>query len=131
MADEEDRILADARKLPYAERVVHKNWKARSEAYEGIQAACERALTDEDDCFAEFGELLGVMPSPLCCCCEWLGPILLILFSCTDDFVLRQRPAFARRRRTAMWQLSTKGLMLLWPTSLGQMRLRPAGGCVY
>lgn len=80
MADEEDRILADARKLPYAERVVHKNWKARSEAYEGMQAACERALSDEDECFAELGELLHVTTSPVLCCGGWRSPILLILF---------------------------------------------------
>lgn len=70
MAEEENRILADARKLPYAERVLHKNWKARSEAYEGIQAACERAITAKDECFAEFGKHLRVFASLSCLCCE-------------------------------------------------------------
>lgn len=52
---EEDKILADARKLPLSERVAHKSWKARSEAYDSINSACDRALSEEDECFAECG----------------------------------------------------------------------------
>ncbi len=52
---EEEKILSDARKLPLSERVAHKSWKARSEAYDSVAAACERALSEEDECFAEYG----------------------------------------------------------------------------
>lgn len=57
MADQdEEKILADARKLSFSERVAHKSWKARSEAYDSIASACERALSEADDCFAEYGK---------------------------------------------------------------------------
>ena len=52
---EEDKILADARKLPLSERVAHKSWKVRSEAYDSIASACDRALSEEDECFVECG----------------------------------------------------------------------------
>lgn len=56
MSDQdEEKILADARKLPISERVAHKSWKARGEAYDSISTACERALNEDDECFREFG----------------------------------------------------------------------------
>lgn len=56
MADQdEEKVLADARKLPFSERVASKNWKVRSEAYENIASACKRALSETDACFDEFG----------------------------------------------------------------------------
>ncbi len=86
MAEEEEKILADARKLPYIERVTHKNWKARSEAYEGMREACERALSNEDDCFTEFGER-QTCSNPyqgLYTGCH--SPILLMLFPAEGDY---------------------------------------------
>jgi alpha-N-acetylglucosamine transferase len=59
MADnDEQKVLADARKLPYSERVAHKNWKVRSEAYESIASTCSRAFSENDECFYEFGTSL-------------------------------------------------------------------------
>jgi len=53
MAEEEDTALADARKLPLADRVCHKNWKVRGEAYDSIATACERAFNSDE--VAEYG----------------------------------------------------------------------------
>ena len=72
---DEDKILADARKLPVSERVAHKSWKARSEAYDSIASACERALSEEDDCFAEYGE--PVVSSPLLSVAFITCPVIL------------------------------------------------------
>ena len=55
MAEEEDVALAEARKLPLAERVSHKNWKVRGEAYDSIASACGRAF--DSDGVTEYGEL--------------------------------------------------------------------------
>lgn len=56
MADDEVKVLADAKKLPMPERVAHANWKARSAAYDDIKQACSRVYEDSDPCLNEFGE---------------------------------------------------------------------------
>ena len=55
MAEDDEAVLSEVRKLPLAERVSHKNWKARGEAYDSIASACERAVGDSD--VAEFGAI--------------------------------------------------------------------------
>lgn len=55
MADEEETILANARKLPLSERVTHKNWKARSEAFDDIRERCEGAFSNDDPVLIEAG----------------------------------------------------------------------------
>ena len=47
MADDAQE-LEQAAKLPFAERVSHKNWKIRAEAYTDIKNACERATSEDD-----------------------------------------------------------------------------------
>ena len=54
-AEDEDKLLAAAKKLPLSDRVVHKNWKVRAEVHEDIRSACERALGDEDPFLEECG----------------------------------------------------------------------------
>ena len=56
MADDEVKVLADAKKLPMPERVAHANWKARSAAYDDIKQACSRVYEDSDPCLNEYGE---------------------------------------------------------------------------
>ena len=55
MAEDDEAVLSEVRKLPLAERVSHKNWKARGEAYDSIASACERAVGNSD--VAEFGAI--------------------------------------------------------------------------
>ena len=44
----------EARKLPLVERVSHKNWKVRGEAYDSIAAACDKAF--DSDGVTEYGK---------------------------------------------------------------------------
>jgi cytoskeleton-associated protein 5 len=55
MADDEVKLLADAKKLPLADRVAHSNWKARSAVYEDIAAGCKAIFDDSDPKLAEYG----------------------------------------------------------------------------
>lgn len=55
MAEDEAKVLADAKRLSLADRVEHKNWKVRSEAYEDLKARCDRAFSDSDPIFEEAG----------------------------------------------------------------------------
>jgi len=45
---DETKLLADAKKLPWDERVGHKNWKVRQDAYVDMAGAC-RAIHDPKD----------------------------------------------------------------------------------
>ena len=54
---EEAEVLAEAAKLPIAERAAHANWKARAAAFEDVKAACERAFSADDPQLQTFGAL--------------------------------------------------------------------------
>ena len=45
---EEAKELAEAKNLPLADRAEHKIWKVRSEAFEDVSAACDKAFTSAD-----------------------------------------------------------------------------------
>ena len=53
MSDEQE--LANARQQPMDVRVDHKNWKARSEAFEDIRKALDRVFSSDDLCINESG----------------------------------------------------------------------------
>ncbi|KAK9814323.1 hypothetical protein WJX72_004049 [[Myrmecia] bisecta] len=57
MADEEVKVLAEAKNLPFPERVAHKNWKVRAEAYDDIKAGCQRVFNAEDPVLTQFAPL--------------------------------------------------------------------------
>lgn len=59
MAEEEATLLAEAAKLPLAERAAHSLWKARVAAYEEVAAVCQRVFSSDDPQLEKFGE-----PSP-------------------------------------------------------------------
>lgn len=52
----DEKQLADAKKLPIAERVTHSNWKVRSAAFEDISDACAKARSPDDKIFGEYGK---------------------------------------------------------------------------
>ena len=56
MADDEAQVLAAAKKLPLEDRVEHKNWKVRSEAYEDVRAGCTSAFSSSDPIIDAAGE---------------------------------------------------------------------------
>ena len=56
MAEDQEKILQDAKKLPYEARVAHKSWAVKAAAFEDIGADCKKALDPKDDIFHETGE---------------------------------------------------------------------------
>lgn len=63
MADDEQKILLEARRLPLPDRVGHKNWRVRSEAWEDVRARCERAFSSSDPILDEAGEMQCIVCS--------------------------------------------------------------------
>lgn len=56
MGDDEAKVLADAKKLSYSDRVAHKNWKVRSEAFEDVRTGCSRASGASDTIVQQAGK---------------------------------------------------------------------------
>ena len=56
MADDEVNILSAAKQLSYADRVAHKNWKVRGEAFDDINSSCRKVFSDEDPVLNQYGE---------------------------------------------------------------------------
>ncbi|KAG0450884.1 hypothetical protein HPP92_026450 [Vanilla planifolia] len=57
MSTEEERLLKEAKKLPWDERLFHKNWKVRNEANIDLAAACDSIIDPKDPRLREFGPL--------------------------------------------------------------------------
>ncbi|KDD73569.1 hypothetical protein H632_c2048p1, partial [Helicosporidium sp. ATCC 50920] len=82
MADEDAKILADALKLPLAERAEHKNWKVRSALFESLRESFAKAFSEDDPILAESAPLFAkgagdananVMDKALEALCAWLA----------------------------------------------------------
>ncbi|KAG5516858.1 hypothetical protein RHGRI_037556 [Rhododendron griersonianum] len=41
MMSEDERLLKEARKLPWEDRLTHKNWKVRNKANTDLASVCE------------------------------------------------------------------------------------------
>eukprot|EP00983_Pelagomonas_calceolata_P131443 1161776-Pelagomonas_calceolata.AAC.11 len=54
MSDEATAI-AEAKKLPWPDRIAHPNWKVRSAAFDDINVACNGVYDENDPCLQEFG----------------------------------------------------------------------------
>lgn len=54
---EEDKAIEEIRRKPLAERVEHKLWKARVEAFEYIKSCCTKIFAEDDPALSEFGAL--------------------------------------------------------------------------
>ncbi|XP_038695975.1 protein MOR1-like [Tripterygium wilfordii] len=52
---EEEKLLKEAKKLPWEDRLVHKNWKVRSEANIDLAALCDSITDPKDPHLREFG----------------------------------------------------------------------------
>ncbi len=55
MAEEEASLLISARGLPFSERVAHKNWKVRAEAFDDLKATCEKVFSPDDPQLTSIG----------------------------------------------------------------------------
>ena len=52
---EDDKVIEEARRKPLAERVEHKLWKVRVEAFEYIKSCCTKIFAEDDPALSEFG----------------------------------------------------------------------------
>lgn len=53
---EEEKLLKEARKLPWSDRLSHKNWKVRNEANVDLAGVCNSIMDPKDSRIREFGE---------------------------------------------------------------------------
>ncbi|XP_057949966.1 protein MOR1 isoform X2 [Malania oleifera] len=54
---EEEKLLKEAKKLPWEDRLLHKNWKVRNEANIDLAAVCDSIRDPKDSRLREFGPL--------------------------------------------------------------------------
>ncbi|XP_073114484.1 protein MOR1 isoform X2 [Elaeis guineensis] len=57
MATEDEKLLKEAKKLPWEERFFHKNWKVRNDANIDLAALCESISDPKDPRFRDFAPL--------------------------------------------------------------------------
>ncbi|URD81256.1 CLASP N terminal [Musa troglodytarum] len=55
MATEDEKLLKDAKKLPWDERLLHKNWKVRNDANIDLAAVCDSITDPKDPRLRELG----------------------------------------------------------------------------
>ncbi|XP_042428595.1 protein MOR1-like [Zingiber officinale] len=55
MSTEEEKLLKEAKKLPWEDRLLHKNWKVRNEANIDLAAVCDSITDPKDPRLREFG----------------------------------------------------------------------------
>jgi hypothetical protein len=56
MSTEDEKLLKEAKKLPWDERLQHKNWKVRNDANIDLAALCDSITDPKDARLREFGE---------------------------------------------------------------------------
>jgi cytoskeleton-associated protein 5 len=54
---EEEKLLKEAKKLPWEDRLAHKNWKVRNDGNVDIAALCDTIMDPKDPRLKEFGPL--------------------------------------------------------------------------
>jgi hypothetical protein len=64
MSTEDEKLLKEAKKLPWDERLQHKNWKVRNDANIDLAALCDSITDPKDARLREFGEPHAPLPSP-------------------------------------------------------------------
>ncbi|KAL3643399.1 Protein MICROTUBULE ORGANIZATION 1 [Castilleja foliolosa] len=55
MSSEDEKLLKEAKKLPWEDRLTHKNWKVRNDANIDLAAVCDSISDPKDPRFREFG----------------------------------------------------------------------------
>ncbi|CAD7700615.1 unnamed protein product [Ostreobium quekettii] len=59
MSDDEKAQIDEARKKPLCERVEHKLWKVRLEAFELIKSLCAKIVSEDDPVLSDVGPMLA------------------------------------------------------------------------
>jgi hypothetical protein len=57
MSTEDEKLLKEAKKWPWDERLYHKNWKVRNDANIDLAALCDSITDPKDARLREFGEI--------------------------------------------------------------------------
>ncbi|CAA7389138.1 unnamed protein product [Spirodela intermedia] len=57
MSTEDEKLLKEAKKLPWDERLLHKNWKVRNDANIDLAAVCDSITDPKDSRLRDFGPL--------------------------------------------------------------------------
>ncbi|KAK3015530.1 hypothetical protein RJ639_006661 [Escallonia herrerae] len=57
MSTEDEKLLKEAKKLPWEDRLLHKNWKVRNDANIDLAAVCDSVADPKDPRLREFGPL--------------------------------------------------------------------------
>ncbi|EOA29247.1 hypothetical protein CARUB_v10025521mg [Capsella rubella] len=57
MSSEEEKLLKEAKKLPWEDRLGHKNWKVRNEANVDLASVCDSITDPKDSRLRDFGHL--------------------------------------------------------------------------
>lgn len=55
MSTEDEKLLKEAKKLPWDERLLHKNWKVRNDANIDLASVCDSIMDPKDPRLKEFG----------------------------------------------------------------------------
>lgn len=53
---EDEKLLKEAKKLPWEDRLTHKNWKVRNDGNIDLAAVCDGITDPKDPRLREFGE---------------------------------------------------------------------------
>lgn len=65
---EDEKLLKEAKKLPWEERLTHKNWKVRNDANIDLAAVFDAVTDPKDPRIREFGEYRVSIVSDLVLC---------------------------------------------------------------
>ncbi|MQM08162.1 hypothetical protein Taro_041013 [Colocasia esculenta] len=57
MSTEDEKLLKEAKKLPWEERLLHKNWKVRNDANIDLAILCDSITDPKDPRLRDFGPL--------------------------------------------------------------------------
>lgn len=74
MSSEEEKLLKEAKKLPWDDRLFHKNWKVRNEANIDLAALCDSITDPKDPRLREFGNSFTAGTVPI------TGDLVLVPF---------------------------------------------------
>ncbi len=63
---EDEKLLKEAKKMAWEDRLAHKNWKVRNDANIDIAGVCDGIMDPKDPRLREFGNFFGFFSAPLC-----------------------------------------------------------------
>lgn len=66
---EDEKLLKEAKKLPWEDRLLHKNWKVRNDANIDLAALLDSITDPKDSRLREFGEFVFRFCFADPCCC--------------------------------------------------------------